>query len=328
MREHLTVARGGVVNIDAHFRTKPLDYSSTINYSDTSLVDPVEYNETAPGGPKFTILDPFGTTKQSATLFSSRLSRGVFRYSYTVPSDGVIGTWTAVISDASYGGVNFSDEDGTYPYRIPFTVILAPSVSKIGDLADSEKTLCQLQDVKSLLQDEVSSSDTSYDSLLNFLIKSCSSIIRTATSHMLTPQNYYEKFWLERSSESRLLLREYPVISLIRVRIDGQEYDLSYFLVTRDGELLRIDGDVFPTQILIDIVYRAGYDPIPDDLRLACAQLVALVFKDRKTIGLISERIGSYSYRKVEVGVGGFRADPRIGRDIEYVIAKYSRCRV
>jgi hypothetical protein len=113
-----------------------------------------------------------------------------------------------------------------------------------------------------------------------------------------------DKVTLNGDGSRTLLLPELPVTAITAVTVEGVALDPSEYQWDANG-LLRLDGccSVFPRRLAsVDVTYSHGYDPVPDDLALACAKLACRVMAGGGPGGasvdgvpITNERVGSYS---------------------------------
>lgn len=102
---------------------------------------------------------------------------------------------------------------------------------------------------------------------------------------------------------------------LLRLRTVWQEAPRSF-------QVQRLTPEVGPVHGNVKVVYTAGYATIPDDLKLAVAQLVAWLKLTAPLGGhpLTSERIGDYSY---ELGaLHRFSQIPELG-SVRQILSRY-----
>ncbi len=91
-------------------------------------------------------------------------------------------------------------------------------------------------------------------------------------------------------------------------------------VVTRVSRLGRLSPDQGPSYGNIKVVYTAGYNPVPQDLKLAVVLFVSTL---RRTIPvgqtLVSERLGAYAYQLLHVES---KKNPDLA-SVERVLARY-----
>lgn len=172
----------------------------------------------------------------------------------------------------------------------------------------------------------IPSSDTSQDTLLTFLADAVSKDMRrwcdrdeTNGFELTSRTEQYDG-----TGEETIQLAELPVVSITSVSVlyaDGSSDILdanSYRVDEKSGVLSRIDarrsrypvsyfGNVdsifaaeprFPSGFdNIEVVYTAGYSPIPADIKMAALRLMDMAYAaGGRNPNLASESIGGYSY--------------------------------
>jgi hypothetical protein len=206
--------------------------------------------------------------------------------------------------------------------------------------------LLQLSDYKAIagLPATPSSSDTQY----NALILAASQVIKTYCKRDLESNSYTEYY--SGNNTQRLVLRQTPVTAITNVWLDnsgyfgtnplgsfdstsllilGTDYTLDldtdgvtcksgilfrlgtvWPVVTRLSRIARLTPDAGPAYGNIKVAYTAGYNPIPEDLQVACVLLVNLM-KSRIPLGqyIISEKLGAYTYQLLKSPPSKFKDD-------------------
>lgn len=100
-----------------------------------------------------------------------------------------------------------------------------------------------------------------------------------------------------------LFLKNYPIISVTSISYatgtlgspNWNVYDSANYYVKNAGT-----GEVWFDSLPsgrqnIRVIYQGGYDSVPEDLSLACTQLVARIFNKRKSEGVSNESVGGAS---------------------------------
>lgn len=161
--------------------------------------------------------------------------------------------------------------------------------------------LTTLSDCKTLLQ--IPTAVTSFDAILNLLIKSVSAQIETYCNRSFAVATYTDN--LPPSGSQVLQLENFPLNSVTSIVVQGTALSSSdYFLYsqfTPSGQIYKPDGwfgpvaargltfDPYAPLITIVVTYSAGYvlpgaspvtgaSDLPFDLQLAAMQMVAKVF--------------------------------------------------
>lgn len=122
-------------------------------------------------------------------------------------------------------------------------------------------------------------------------------------ARLVTAQSMLLETWLNRPINSRALsethdghggrnlhLRAFPVSAVASVAVDGVA--ATGYTFSSSGVLQLPDGQAFTRgQENVVVAYTAGYNPTPPDLAQACAELVALRFKERDRIGVTTQAL-------------------------------------
>jgi hypothetical protein len=123
-------------------------------------------------------------------------------------------------------------------------------------------------------------SGTGEDSLLNRLVEWATSFIQTYCGRIFF-QGSYDEYHDGDGSDS-VLSRQFPIVSVDTVEVDGVVKDSSSFVVYAPIGMIRLKSGVFPRgKNNIRLMYTAGYASLPKDLEQACIELVALKYYDR-----------------------------------------------
>lgn len=110
------------------------------------------------------------------------------------------------------------------------------------------------------------------------LINAASSTANRVADRYLKALDYTST--LDGSGRSSLLLPEYPVNSVSAVRIDtervfGAESEVTGYLVyATEGKITLISGSFPSSPQCVEVAYNAGFDPVPEDLKLAVLEVV------------------------------------------------------
>lgn len=127
--------------------------------------------------------------------------------------------------------------------------------------------------------------ETKFNNIIADLIKQKTSDIESYCGRVFNVMTYSgedENTLYNGDGSDRLLLRQYPIISITSIHDDiDRQYNASDLLSSDDyyGEndsgMIVLDGEVFTKgKRNIKVLYQAGYKTIPEDLRGACEKLV------------------------------------------------------
>lgn len=171
--------------------------------------------------------------------------------------------------------------------------------------------------VKSFLHKTDATDDTLLGSIVDWVIGWVENTFcnRTFDSTVYTAQKY------DGDGSRSLILRQYPIISIAQIDIDGSTLDsTAYYDPTNYadgiyadlGIVKRVDYGIWIKGFQhIEVTYTAGYATIPEDLELCATKIAADIFNETKTAAqgqagpIKAEKIGQYSitYAGLENGV-------------------------
>lgn len=134
---------------------------------------------------------------------------------------------------------------------------------------------------------------TNQDDIINSLIPKVSQLVKTYCRRSLV--DYVNDSKIEVTSGgygSKLFLKEYPLISVSSVEVSydyGATYsDLveftDYAIDSEDGSIISISGDFPKMPNGYKITYSAGYETLPEDLKIAVLDLVTYYLKNDASI--------------------------------------------
>ncbi|MDZ5648957.1 hypothetical protein [Nitrospirillum sp. BR 11828] len=138
---------------------------------------------------------------------------------------------------------------------------------------------------------------TADDALLTRLIQAESGFIRAWLGRDPSLATYTQT--LDGSGNAVLPLPHYPVTGVMAVAVDGVPVPaqpagqpLAYGYAHDDTSLV-LTGGIFPRgRRRVVVTWTAGYDPVPAILQQACVELVALRYRERDRVGLVSKAHG------------------------------------
>ena len=191
----------------------------------------------------------------------------------------------------------------------------------------ADETLCELDEVKRRLK----LTDTTDDRLLSDLIRAASAYFRQRTGRVFTVRIYADtlEFDYDEPHQRRFRVSEWPLLKIDSIKTiasdDTEEVIATTDVrISEDGYVWRKDSGVYwPRGIQIQVVYRAGYQKLPDDIREACKSIAIGFYRLITREGLTSERIGDYAYTRKPLPAGtGFEISDEI---VEGIINRYKR---
>lgn len=87
------------------------------------------------------------------------------------------------------------------------------------------------------------------------------------------------------------------------------------YLIDEDGQYIYLRGVWSIGVHNYQITYTGGYTTIPDDLKYACAQFCAWINNNKNSMGIKSERIGTYAITygmATSIVIGGLAVPPEM----------------
>lgn len=186
-------------------------------------------------------------------------------------------------------------------------------------------------------------SSSTHDTVLTSLVAQVDAMISKWLGRNIEEAEYTE--YPDGYSSKRIRLKQQPAVEIESVRVDALRLftasstllvaDVDYKLV--NGMLYRLNGvwpstrenrwglladAQVPSNGLIQVVYTAGYDPVPADVTLAADMLAVKLFRLRKKGEVMSsESLEDYSYSRNDVGGD-------MMRDVVGLLAPYKRRRI
>jgi hypothetical protein len=145
-------------------------------------------------------------------------------------------------------------------------------------------------------------------------------------SPLVEPVTYDETY--DGSGSARQFLRNNPIVSVTTLEVNGRTLPASTkftergYVIDGNGKSLVLRGELFSEGMQnVHVVYKAGFNGVPADIRLAATQMVAVNYKRRQWIDQKSQAMaagaGTVTYR-----------DWELPPEVERVIQNYSRTAV
>lgn len=228
----------------------------------------------------------------------------------SLPESATPGTYVASVP------ITFNPPAATYGYVTQITVGGNDwEIPSVVVPAQDTNDLVRLDDVKSYLG--ILSTNTDNDFLLQILISSFSTYVinRTSISSFSQPTTYTEIY--DGNNNMRLMLRNYPILSVISVLVGAYTVPLSTGITvpgifidgTKRSIAFRsapfswpnysiVSATLFPYcftkgQGNIQVQYTAGYKQVPYDLQEAAMKAVAIYYKRRNYLDLDSNTLSA-----------------------------------
>jgi hypothetical protein len=152
---------------------------------------------------------------------------------------------------------------------------------------------------------DIDSGDTTFDSLIDRLIKAASMQIESYCNCDFQTKDYSEDY--DGSASDILFLSHVPIVSVTSLSIGDEAVDAADFKVY--GEYLRLVARLFTSgKLNVSVEYSAGYfDPQtespPDDLEDACIQLTAFKFSLRGADGFKQRHVNQITYSYADLAI-------------------------
>jgi len=144
------------------------------------------------------------------------------------------------------------------------------------------------------LADWIGISVSGNEYILNILTQGVTDFVSSFCKRRFNIESYSEVQLL--GPHKHFFLQNYPIVTTPTVKhrvtetvFEVEWYDPATGLVSFESSLT---NEATP----IDITYQAGFTALPEDLRISCLKIGAMLWNKKKNEGLSSERILSYSY--------------------------------
>ena len=255
-----------------------------------------------------------------------------------LPESSTPGTYATVINPFSVSSsvtqfvtVIQVTSPGTYTWEIPSVVI--PPQNSID--------LVTLDQVKSWLA--LSSTQTSNDALLQFLITSFSQYVidKTGIASFNQVQQYVEI--QDGNGQTRLFVQNRPIQSVVSLIVGSYSVPQSTALTTPGWYIeqdqrsialrfapgyINVPQILFPSYFIrgqgnIQVTYTAGYTSVPFDLQEAAMEAVGYYYKRKDWIGILSKTIETGNGRGT-VAYAQYSQLPQV-KDIINYYSRYAR---
>ena len=156
------------------------------------------------------------------------------------------------------------------------------------------------------LKEYLDISSAAHDARLTSLLARAESAMEQFTERRFAAADYVELN--DGAGVPWLLLRHYPALSVASVHDDTARafppdtlIPAADYALEADAGILRLtSGGVFTRGVSnVRAAYRAGYETPPSDLKQACILFAALLFEERKNVGVASRSLkdGATTYR-------------------------------
>jgi uncharacterized phiE125 gp8 family phage protein len=185
---------------------------------------------------------------------------------------------------------------------------------------------------------ELGITDGSDDLLLNDLLLAATAYLQQRIGRDLFYKAHTERIYCTAESDGRpqtgVFLRHYPVQQVDAVRFYDTAgalattiTDSTQFDITNAGWLFFRGNYAFPDAGgYTEVDYRAGYFQIPLDVQEATKRIVSVLYRSRGREGLMSEKLGDYSWTNMPVSLGETTRRVEVqDHFVEGVISRYRR---
>ena len=165
--------------------------------------------------------------------------------------------------------------------------------------------LCDINDIELYLLQEFSGNPSDLISDVNrvsYLITAVSNEIKTTCNREFCATDYIEL--QDGNMTSQIYLNQFPIISVTSLKygspfgtVSRTEIESDDYIIYNDIGQLEIQFESIDIPQLFEIVYRAGYETIPDDLSLICIRYVVNELKNTEIDGnLKTEKLGDAAW--------------------------------
>jgi len=160
----------------------------------------------------------------------------------------------------------------------------------------------------SQLKQELEIETDQYDDLLTRLAEAVERRIEAYCRRDFDLQWHNDKLFVQ-AGQDRLYLKNYPIVDVAAITVGDSSYDVEDVVIFSDEGVLYAEGGFSATNTSVEVCYCAGFTPIPSDLLTVLINEVRDAFwrwDEHQAEGIVAERLGEYSYRKVFLQ-GGWR---------------------
>lgn len=156
-------------------------------------------------------------------------------------------------------------------------------------MSAAESDLTNLSDVRAWLG--MAPANIEFDVALQRLITGCSAFMQRYMQRAIPATSY--KHSADGPGSTFMVVKNYPITRVSSVTVDGVVVPLSN--ISFDERTIYLDGAYRFNRGRNNIAlrYTAGYDEVPFDLAQACIETVALRWRERDRIGMVSKAVGT-----------------------------------
>jgi len=149
--------------------------------------------------------------------------------------------------------------------------------------------LVTLDEAKGYRKVKIAEDYVDYDDMLTLLINFVTEYILGEVVRPFSQSEKTELYYLDTGRV--LLLKQWPVVSITSLTIDGDEISSDDYTLDKDNGIIVFDVE-FAKRCEVKAVYKGGIDGVPDDIRVCALYLIRRMF-DRWAKNL--ESIASFS---------------------------------
>ena len=149
--------------------------------------------------------------------------------------------------------------------------------------------LVTLDEAKGYCKVKIAEDYVDYDDMLTLLINFVTEYILGEVGRPFSQSEKTELYYLDTGRV--LLLKQWPVVSITSLTIDGDEISSDDYTLDKDNGIIVFDVE-FAKRCEVKAVYKGGIDGVPDDIRVCALYLIRRMF-DRWAKNL--ESIASFS---------------------------------
>lgn len=174
-------------------------------------------------------------------------------------------------------------------------------MSSVLDTSNNLFSLAEFKDFVGLAS-AASGEDLKYEDYIN----AASWYLKQGLDRVIVAQNVTE--YHDGIGSDRIFLKNYPVMCVVTLHSDpDRDFDASHLMDSGDYQIYTDEGYIVVTndaydigERVIKVVYRAGWDTVPYDIKIAGMEYAALLYEKYKhhRIGLtsVTDASGSRSY--------------------------------
>lgn len=171
--------------------------------------------------------------------------------------------------------------------------------------------LVTLDEAKGYCKVKIAEDYDDYDDMLTLLINFVTEYILGEVGRPFSQSEKTELYYLDTGRV--LLLKQWPVVSITSLTIDGDEISSDDYMLDKENGILVFDAE-FAKRCEVKVVYKGGINGVPDDIKICALYLIRRMF-DKWAKNL--ESVASFS------GGGSITVKDEVDDIVKRCIEKY-----